>query len=227
MDSKNSVDTCWEKYGSLLNPTIEWFRKHGWKYREKPWREEFLYKYSQGIGLDLGSGIASTTREILSKGLLKRLVLVDLAETSLEKISGIDYRIYYVVSDIFSTPFPNNCFDTIYLLAVLHHIPGLECRLLVLRETYRLLKRDRYLIITVWNPNIDYLEKKQGIKKLGDREYLLISREGKRYYYIFSRKELEEILGETGYEIISHGFFYQNPAKPFLTRNTYFICRKP
>jgi len=218
---------CWEKYGSLLEKTIQWFTRTGPSYREKPWREDFLYKYSRGIGLDLGSGIASTTRELLKEGYLERLVLVDLAHTSLEKVIDHAGKIISIASDILETPFKSSCFDTIYLLAVLHHIPGLECRLLLLKEIYRLLKPRGHLIVTAWSPDQYMLSSIKKLVKINDKEYIVVDQHGERYYYFFDEEELLGLIEKTSFKVVDKGFFTQNPAKPLLTRNIYVVARKP
>ncbi|OYT39388.1 MAG: methyltransferase type 12 [Desulfurococcales archaeon ex4484_58] len=217
---------CWSRYGDLLRETISWFKKRGIKYREKPWNLEFLYKYSRGTALDLGSGIASTTRHLLSRGVIEKLVLVDLVDESLKIVCRNNYLIQCIVGDILEPIFTSECFDTIYLLAVLHHIPGSECRELLLKNVYGILKKNGYLIISVWNPDMDSLNISYNVEKLSDRDYMLHDKHGSRYYHFYEINELLDLFKKTGYKIVELGTFIQNPEKPLLTRNLYFVVKR-
>jgi SAM-dependent methyltransferase len=197
---------------------IEWFTRIGPRYRGRPWRANFLYKYSRGVGLDLGSGIAATTRELLREGLIERLVLLDLSIKSLESIPP-SHRICVVYGDVLDLPFTSECFDTVYMLALLHHIPGGECRRLVIEESYRVLCRDGYLIATVWSPDPGILSRNYELVELSSRDYIVIDRHGRRYYHFFDEDELYNLLVESGFLVVEKGYFVQNPRNPGLTRN--------
>ncbi|MEM1675170.1 MAG: class I SAM-dependent methyltransferase [Desulfurococcaceae archaeon] len=217
---------CWNKYGDLMENTVKWFRSIGCSYRSFPWRQEFLYKYSKGIGLDLGCGLASTTRELLKNKYLVKLILLDIVEETLVKICSYDHRIVCIRSDVLNIPFSNDLFDTVYLLAVLHHIPGVDCRLHVLREVYRVLKPCGYFILTVWNPILSVLLKNMDYIDYGDKNYLLVDKNGARYYYFYELDELVDQVMTCGFNIVESGFFIQNIDKPDITRNIYVVAIK-
>ncbi|PJB09259.1 hypothetical protein CO121_00925, partial [bacterium (Candidatus Gribaldobacteria) CG_4_9_14_3_um_filter_36_15] len=61
-------------------------------------------------------------------------------------------RIKFQKADALNLPFPNNYFDKIYSIAVLHHIPSKQLRLQFLKEARRVLKLNGLLILTVWKP---------------------------------------------------------------------------
>lgn len=210
-----------------MTKTINWFRKRGRIYRSFPWRQDFLYKYSRGVCLDLGCGLAATTRYLLKSRYLNRLVLLDIVEETLMEISNSNELIIHVDSDILQIPFRENIFDTVCLLAVIHHIPGRECREYVLREVYSVLKPGGYAIITTWSPDLSILLGREKYIELSGRAYLLIDKYGDRYYYFYEINELVEQLQNSGFVIIENGFFVQNPSEPAITRNIYAVASKP
>jgi len=225
VDTSVESEYCWSKYGELMNETVNWFFKKGFSYREKPWLYDFLYKYSHGVALDLGSGIASTTREILKKGFIDRLFLLDLSLTSLMHVCNVNAKLICVYGDVLNPPFRESFFNTVYLLAILHHIPGRECRLLTLENTYRLLKPGGYTIITVWNPRVEELWGENVLKPVYDG-YVLMDKHGLRYYHFYNLDELIDDLEETGFNIVENGFFTQNPWKPSITKNIYVVAKR-
>ena len=224
---RHGIDSryCWERYGLLINDTIEWFKRMGPRYRSKPWRYEFLLRYSSGVGLDLGCGLASTTRYLLESGYLKQLVLLDIVEETMFKACTSDHRVQCIVGDLLDPPFKDRVFDTIYLLAVLHHIPGDECRRYVIERIHEMLKPGGVLIITVWYPVIDEVLSGREYVELGVQEYLLIDGSGRRYYYFYTEDELISLINEHGFEVVEKGVFIQNPGKPGITRNLYIVAK--
>lgn len=224
----NSIDAiCWSKYGYLLNKTINWFKKHGKTYRSTPWREYFLYKYSKGIGLDLGCGLASTTRELVKNNYLDKLFLLDIVEETLYEICNLCYNIFCIRSDVLRIPFRDNIFDTVYILAVLHHIPGEECRISVLEEIYRVLKPGGNVIITTWSPDLGIFLNSVNYIKQNDRSFVIIDRYGQRYFYFYELNELIKQIRGIGFEIVEYNTFIQNPSKPNITKNIYIVASKP
>lgn len=219
-----SVNVCWRVYSELLRCTVEWFRVMGGKYRVKPWKHEFLYKYSKGVGLDLGCGIAATTKHLLERGLLRRLVLLDVVSESVKVACQDSVKTCCIVGDVLELPFRNACFDTVYALSILHHIPGRECRIAVLKGIREVLVDRGSLVLTVWHPNLKRKLPKT-FKSIGEKEYLLVDAVGKRYYYFFTLTELASLVEDVGFKIVEKGYFIQNPAKPELTRNIYLVAQ--
>ena len=57
----------------------------------------------------------------------------------------------FVKLDELKLPFPDQSFDVIYSIAVLHHIPSVKKREELLAEFSRILKPNGKIIITTWN----------------------------------------------------------------------------
>ncbi|MFA6106094.1 MAG: class I SAM-dependent methyltransferase [Patescibacteria group bacterium] len=106
-------------------------------------------------------------------------------------------------------------FDYIFLVAVLHHIPGLKLRIEFLRQAKNYLKPGGKIFITNWNiwrQKRFYLELIKSIllKLIGRYEYdfgdILFSWKGRnlmslRYYHAFTRRELKKIARKAGLEV--------------------------
>ncbi|RLG81322.1 MAG: class I SAM-dependent methyltransferase [Thermoprotei archaeon] len=221
-----TAEYCWNRYGAIMRSTISWFEKKGASYRVKPWSTRFLEEYSKGLALDLGSGIASTSRRLLSLGIIDRLVLLDLATTPLREACAGDPYVVCVAGDILDLPFRDGVFDTILALAVLHHIPGSECRSLLLSEAYRVLRDRGTLILTVWSPTIEALKTKKLLERAFDEGYIVMDRSGSRYYFFYEMRELVDSVTAVGFTIVEKGIYVQNPRKPEITRNIYVVATK-
>lgn len=94
-------------------------------------------------------------------------------------------------------PFKNNAFDGIICIAVLHHVSNKADRVLFLDKLLECLKPNGKALITVW-------AQEQTIKKtwedMGNGDYIipwnlhLSNTKQGRYYHLFSKKEIEDLL---------------------------------
>lgn len=141
-----------------------------------------------------------------------------LGVDSSERLIGIARAKYpqakFQVADALSLPFPDDQFDKIYSIAVLHHIPSKELRLRFLEEAKRVLKPGGFFILTVWKPKdrqerflrARFLLKKvfglAGGLDIGDViEPWFGDNRGERYVHYFSEKELASLTKQVGFEI--------------------------
>ena len=217
---------CWNKYGDLLRINIEWFTKRGKHYRRTPWKHYLLDKYLRGKVLDIGCGYASTTRYyFFNRGSIIQLVLLDIVGEVLEELEN-DKNLLKIVSDALTLPFEKKYFDTVYMQAFLHNIPGKECRLYLLRNVWEVLKGQGVLIITVWSPDLNILKKKYIVKEIGMHDIIIKDKWGQRYYHIYDLQELIEEVSTAGFSMIKYDYFIQNPSLPELTKNIIVVFEK-
>ncbi len=217
-------------YDKLLWETIEWFQRHGLRYRRWGWDISFLGKYIRGVTLDLGSGYASTSRRLLREGYISRLVLVDLAYGVLERIP-IDHRIIRIASDIRTYRSIDEYFDTILLVASLHHIPGRGSRLKILENTYRMLKHGGHLIVFTWSRNQLYFLPQiianifrriaGSVESIGD--IVIRDKSGLRYYHLYTMRELLKDVVEAGFKIAEKGVYYPRRDGLFKPLKNYYV----
>lgn len=103
--------------------------------------------------------------------------------------------------DALALPFRAASFDTVWCIAVLHHIPA-ELQLRALQEMYRVLKKNGTLMLTVWNlwqPKYKkYIDPKthRALIPWGTEKKI------KRYYYAFRPRELHQLLTAAGFSTL-------------------------
>lgn len=117
----------------------------------------------------------------------------------------------FTVATVSELPFDKNSFDTIFLLAVLHHIPSAAERLKILRHLRTLVKPSGQLIGAVWNLRADVWQKRYHLDlstvlvgmDVGD---VLIPWKASgavqaRYCHNFSLEELRDLFVTAGWKI--------------------------
>lgn len=133
--------------------------------------------------------------------------------------------------------FPENFFDKVYAIAVLHHLPSLELRLQLLKELKRVLKPAGQLFLRVWDIWPDRKKRKLfwqfaflkliGKSKLdfGDIFMPWKDSQGKvlaeRYYHCFTKRELKRLARQAGFKIVKSW-----PAGEKEKANLYLIAEK-
>ena len=210
------------------------------KTRNNIWEElGFLFILKDGEKvLDLGCGNGRYFEFFKNKSI--EYIGVDSSE-ELVKIAQKKYPgVKFQIADALKLPFPDNYFDKIYSIAVLHHIPSEELRIRFLEEAKRVLKQDGYLILTVWKfyqiKELLLISKYTILKLLGrsklDFKDILKpwGKKTKRYYHCFSRKELWKLMKKANFKIKEVGVVKNLPAgqtgKRGNRQNIYLIIKK-
>lgn len=148
----------------------------------------------------------------------------------------------FQVADALNLPFPDNCFDKIYSVAVLHHIPSIEFRFQFLNEAKRILRPGGLLVLTVWN----LWQRKTAWKLLIKTTILKLLRKSQldfrdifypwknsgqeiiaqRYFHLFTQKELKKLFKKAGFKIKEIGILEKKRKEKKWT-NIYLIAEKP
>ena len=148
---------------------------------------------SQYIGLEISQKMVDVARSKYSGNNLK-----------FEKISGSD-----------NLPFSDNYFNSIYSIAVFHHMPSHDYRLQTAKELYRVTKPGGHIIITAWNlwqrkyiKNIfiNWAYKIIGKSNLDWNDCYITFKNNKgeifsRYHHAFHKSELKKLFHEAGFKI--------------------------
>jgi len=203
--------------------------------REKPWEEiEFLFNDYLIPGervLDLGCGNGRYF-EFLKKGNIDYFG-VDSSEKLIEIAKKRNPKARFQTADALSLPFPENYFDKVYSVAVLHQIPSNEFRLQFLKEVKRILKPGGLLILTVWK----FHEKEEilllfkytilkliGKSKLDFRDILKPwGKKIERYYHWFSKNEFKNLVEEANFKVEKIGIIKNKKGN---RQNIYLIAEK-
>ena len=110
-------------------------------------------------------------------------------------------KIIFKYGDILKLPFPTNTFDTVWCIAVLHHIPTEELQLKALKEMLRVLKHKGKLMLTVWN-----LWQLKYLKYIDEKTHDSFipwgaDKKTTRYYHAFTSPEMRKLLKKSGFEL--------------------------
>lgn len=230
------MDSEYAKY--LLEKTRQDYNKIADEFsltRKEIWPElTFLFEDYLAEGekvLDLGCGNGRWFKLFQKKKV--DYIGVDFSERLIEIAERNCPQAKFQTADVLNLPFSNNFFDKIYSIAVLHHIPSKDFRLQVLKETYRVLKPNGLLILTIWKfPRLKkyYLLFKYTILKLIGKSKLdfgdIFEPWGKkieRYYHCFSKKELENLVKKSGFRIKESDIVRNNRGN---RQNIYLIAEK-
>ncbi len=193
------------------------------KFRVKPIEEvtDFL-KNKKGRILDLGCGSGRNFSRIegITYAVDFSKSMIEFAKQYADK-EGFNVELTKAQSD--ELPFSDNFFDDAIFIAVLHCIKGSKKRERSLRELFRVLKPDSEAFITVWNKN---QQKFSGSKKEILIPWKQDGEEYTRYYYLYDKNELEELLRKVGFKIVQINDA-ENPSGLYSKRNINVIVKKP
>lgn len=174
--------------------------------------------------LDVGCGNGRLLQALGGKnieylGLDGNAELIETAKSSWKMSASLrsgDWQ--FINGDILKlNKIPEQDFNYVYCIAVLHHLPGENLRVEALKQMKNKIKPDGKIILTVWNLwNQDKYKRlilKFALKKLvggnrmdfGDIIFNWKDNQGQavsqRYYHAFSKRELRKIAAKAGLKI--------------------------
>lgn len=199
------------------------------KTRKSDWEEfhQFLnYIKDSDFLVDLGCGNGRFYNFIKKYRKIKYLG-IDNSEKLLNHAQKQFKDAKFLKANILELPLENGKTDIAAAIATLHHIPSKKFRKQTITEISRILKKNGYAIITVWNlfqpkyKKYIWQARLRHILSLGRYDsrdtFIPWAKTGiKRYYYAFTPKELRKLLEKSGFTIISE----------HISRNITFICKK-
>lgn len=144
-----------------------------------------------------------------------------------------------IEGDIRFLPFADGEFDLVASIAVLHHLKNNNEQLQALSEARRVLRKEAYLLLMVWNlwGNSRYrdfrLEARLRAKKnpaCSPQDFYIPWGEEKipRYYYAFQFNELADLLQKSGFKLAKMAFTQNNQfgAPSSEAFNILAICQR-
>lgn len=163
---------------------------------------------------------------------------IDISERLIEIAKRNYPGVNFQVANALSLPFPDNFFDKVYSISVLHHIPSQEFHLQYIKEANRVLKSKGLLILRVW----DFWKRKEGwrlflkytiLKLIGKAKMDFFdifvpwknSRGGiviERYFHCFRKREIEGLIRKTGLKVKKSWRGGKDPRT-----NIYIVAEKP
>jgi tRNA (uracil-5-)-methyltransferase TRM9 len=169
--------------------------------------------------LDLGCGNGELARQLARRGFSDAYTGLDFSPALLEQASAGQLPNFRFLQADLSTPdwdapLSGYQYDYILAFAVLHHLPGVQLRLQILRKVRTLLVPAGHFIHSEWQ-FLNSLRLKSRIQPweaiglsqsdVDPGDYLLDWRQGGqglRYVHAFSQAELEELAKAAGFEVV-------------------------
>lgn len=195
MENKNS------SFLGVLDKNYALWRqtKKSWKYRLKRRTQEVIRAIHKHSSLELASILDIGAAEGAMLSLIKKefpMVECIGLEYSQELIDlNQDENIKIIQGDAQNLPFKDNSFDIAIATAVIEH---LSQPALMLKEAYRVLRKNGLLILTTPVPFFDALTR-------------IINQEKSPHQKTFNVKELKNIFQETNFHVIYAGKFMMSP----------------
>jgi len=112
--------------------------------------------------------------------------------------------------DLKNSNLPDNEYDTIICIAALHHLMDNENQMNALFDMKRILKDDGKLLISVWHPESNFINKEIEKHKFQFLDlkmkkvkvtYTLEDKKFDRFYYLFTKDEFTSICSDAGFKI--------------------------
>ena len=193
-----------------------------------------------GKVLDIGCGNGRLAERLEREGKRVHYIGVDASPQLITIASARKTQLRTVAADFFvgditqsswSLPFADASFDIAIALAVLHHIPGFDLRVAVLRDIHALLKPGARLILTNWAFDRNERQRKRIVawSDAGFDECVLEPGDallawkrggvGYRYCHLITKEEMIRMAEASGFEV---GKQYYADAE----LNLYSVLRK-
>lgn len=173
-----------------------------------------LLPYSKGeVVLDAGCGNGRNTVVLVNYfykvcGMDLSPKLIEFAKKRLGKKADLQ------VGNVTSLPYDDEFFDSVFSLAVFHHLDNKQDRVKAFQEVYRVLKKGGFFLVSVRSK---YESKAKG-KKVIYTDWL-----GFRVYnYLYEEKEFLELAKKAGFRLIKS--FWEKNGREFTKENSSNLC---
>jgi tRNA (uracil-5-)-methyltransferase TRM9 len=167
--------------------------------------------------LDMGCGNGKNMNYFLNNGWMN----IRGCDASVKFVSLCQSKSLNVIyGNILSIPHPDNTFDCVICIAVLHHLSTEQHRIDAINELIRVTKPSGKILITVASYEFPFY------KNLGDEQDCMIpwknntdkSIIGTRYYHLFKKGELESLCQDEKLKSMT-GFFELDNWCVIITKN--------
>jgi len=117
------------------------------------------------------------------------------------KEAGVNVNFFHSKASRLPKEFKDEMFDYGLFIATLHCIEGEKERLNALKEFYRILKLNAEALISVWKSDDKRFD---SVENHGDvyMSWMYKGDSHMRYYYLYSKKELLDLLKKVGFKIM-------------------------
>jgi len=181
------------------------------------------YIGNAGKILDVGCGNGRLAERLEREGKRARYVGVDASPQLITIALTRKMHLRHIAADFFvaditqpnwSAPFADTLFDVAVALAVLHHIPGFDLRVAVLRDIHALLQPGARLVLTNWAFDRTERQRKRIVpwshvgldeSALEPGDALLAWQRGGvgyRYCHLITPEEMQRLAEQSGFQVV-------------------------
>lgn len=207
-----------EKIREIRERVVGMYTKHPWPStrqadEEMGWRLKMLgivpQDYQDKRVLEMGCGTGEYALWYAVQG-AREVVGIDLSQGSLalarqKKEEGQVHNITFMEMDVLKPTFPDNSFDYVYSVGVLHHTGDPETGF---REMCRMVKPGGVIVISLYNSYSRFLLRiKQNLCKVLGGEDLDRRAKIGRTLFPLTMRQMNKRYHETNYELISYDIF--------------------
>lgn len=185
--------------------------------RRHPWKEviKFIKQLPASSRiLDLGCGNARHTRVMLERNFeaIGLDVSYKILQTAKEnELSLVKNKLTGLINgDARVLPFKNKVFNSIIMIAVIHHFESIGERMEILQEVKRVLTENGTCLISTWLKTHPRFQKEDlyELVKSGEKNILVPwtlpnGKKINRYYYLFEKEELEALVLQLDFKILN------------------------
>jgi len=163
---------------------------------------------------------------------------IDISDKMIERAKRDYPEGKFQIADGRSLPFPDNYFDKVYSISVIHNIPSKKFRRRYLEEAVRVLRPGGLLILRVWDfwsrkimPKLflKAFSQKLFSKNRADLFDVFVPWKDsrgqvitERYFHCFTKRELKKVIREAGFKVEKSWRAGRDPRT-----NIYAIACKP
>jgi tRNA (uracil-5-)-methyltransferase TRM9 len=154
-----------------------------------------LNSESNMLDLGCGNGKYLGVRDDLN------LYALDNCENLIQIVKNKYPLVKTFISDVSTTPFDSETFDSVISIAVIHHLATRERRIDMIREIIRILKPGGQALITAWATEQTGTKTLEKVTRISENNDFLIPWEDKknkkisqRFYHLFEKNEFEQLL---------------------------------
>jgi tRNA (uracil-5-)-methyltransferase TRM9 len=208
MDSNKLVKDTYNQIANDFSRT----RHYIW-----PCVKKFLDSVSQNsIGLEIGCGNGKNLmyrKDIKLKG-------IDICENFVNICKKKQLDVSY--ADMLNLPFPDNTFDFVFSIAVVHHLNTQKLRIQAINEMFRVCKPNAKIFILVWAFEQD-VDSKRHFETCDEMVSWINREDGKtyyRYYHLYKKNELlEEIINSKNDYTLLDDFYEKSNWGIIISKN--------
>ena len=173
--------------------------------------DKYLHDTKNIAVLDIGSGVG--LMDACLTNTFKNLYGVDVEEGVVQKAKQRNPSVNYRLYDGNSLPFPDNFFDLVFAVNVMHHVPPASWDNFV-KEMKRVIKKDGLAVVFEHNP-YNPLTRLAVNRCEFDRDAVLLK-----------GKKMKELFISAGFEITEHSYIIFFPFKSKFFRSIEQAVRR-